>query len=209
MSAGLLKPLTSFHCEISIVSNTSATRLAKNNCCLRWELCIYRNTVVVSDQNCNLHFLFLEYLYFQAHCHDCRLQFQLGVERCLIGAIMFFAIKKTKSADYASGFQRRYATAHIVSSNAPATPRSSVLSRSLFKHCLLMVVSPTNGNYFFHLKIFFVTRLPIVQINFGSLLMRTLREASNPINSNAEDNSKITFLGVVGASTSFFVPLHI
>ena len=76
MSAGLLIPLTCFHCETSVVSSISATRLATDNCCFRWELCIHCNTVVESVQKLQL-FMFLDYLYFQPHCHEC-LQFQSG-----------------------------------------------------------------------------------------------------------------------------------
>ena len=44
MSAWLLIPLTCFHYETSVVSSISATRLATNTCCLRWELCIHCST---------------------------------------------------------------------------------------------------------------------------------------------------------------------
>ena len=50
MSAGLLIPLTCFHCETIFVSKISATRLATITCCLRWELCIHGCTIVESVQ---------------------------------------------------------------------------------------------------------------------------------------------------------------
>ena len=58
MSAGLLIRLTCFHCEISVESSISATRLATNTCCVRWELCIYCNTKIEFDQKRQL-FIFI------------------------------------------------------------------------------------------------------------------------------------------------------
>ena len=92
MSAGLLIPLTWFHCETSVVSSISATRLATNTCCLRWELCIDCNTVVESDQQLQL-FIFIS-------CSLAICSFNLtamtaacsskGIERCLIGPLCRF-----------------------------------------------------------------------------------------------------------------------
>ena len=45
----VLKALTFFHCETSVVSSISANRWPANTC-LRLKLCIHCNTVVESDQ---------------------------------------------------------------------------------------------------------------------------------------------------------------
>ena len=80
MSAGLLIPLTCFHCEASVVSSISATQLATNTCCLQWQLGIHFNIIVESDQKWQLfyvHLVFSDCSIFQPHCHKGRLLFQL------------------------------------------------------------------------------------------------------------------------------------
>ena len=73
MSAWLLIQLTCFHCETSVVSSMSATRLATNTCRLRWELCIHCSWVWPKTATIYIHFVFLDYLFFQTDCHDCHL----------------------------------------------------------------------------------------------------------------------------------------
>ena len=109
-SAGLLIPLTCFHCESSVVSSISANRLATNTCCLRWDLCIHCNTVVESDKNlqlfivisCSLTICSFNFTAMTAACNSNR-----GIERCLIGATLHFPITNAQSAEYFFGCERR------------------------------------------------------------------------------------------------------
>ena len=133
MSAGLLIPLTCFHCETSVVSSISANRSATNTCCLLWELCINCNTVVESDRK--LHaFVFnswslticsFDLTAMTAACISSRL-----IGRCLIGATMHSPMTNAKQAEYSFNCQGRNATAQIVSSDASAKKWSSFLSLS-------------------------------------------------------------------------------
>ena len=78
MSAGLLTPLTCFHCETLDVSSILEAPLATKTCCLGWELCIHFNTVVPLDYKTatkNLYLMFLDYLFSQTQCHEFCLQF--------------------------------------------------------------------------------------------------------------------------------------
>ena len=95
--------------------------------------------------------------------------------------------------------------------------RSSVLSLSLLKYLLSMLVSVTIGSCSFHLRSSASspgsTSLSqccsfLFQMTFKSRLMWTLNGAKNPIVSNTEDTNDKIFLWVKGASTSLFVPLH-
>ena len=123
MSAGLLIPLTYFHCETSVVSSIAATQLATNTCCLRCETCIHCNIVVESDQklqlfifiSCSLIICSFNLTAMTAACNSNR-----GIERCLIGATLHFPITNAKSVEYCFGCERRLAGAHIVSSDASA-----------------------------------------------------------------------------------------
>ena len=110
MSAGLLIPLTCFHCEKSVVSSISATGLATNTCCLRWELCIHCNPVVESDQklqlfifiSCSLTICSFNLTAMTAACNSNR-----GIERCLIGATLHFPMTNAKPAEYSFVCERR------------------------------------------------------------------------------------------------------
>ena len=110
MSAGLLIPLTCFHCETSVVSSISATRLATNTCCLRWELCIHCKTMVESDQklqlficiSCSLTICSFNLTAMTAACNS-----NCGIERCLIGATLHFPMTNATSAEYSFGCERR------------------------------------------------------------------------------------------------------
>ena len=103
--------LTGFHCHKSVVSSISATRLATNTFLLR----LLRTVYLL--QNCSwpwpktahihLHFVLLDYLFFQLPCHDCCMSFDLFVTRCLSGATLLFLIANAKSADYSFGCERR------------------------------------------------------------------------------------------------------
>ena len=123
MSAGLLIPLTYFHFETLVVFSISSTRLATNTCCIRWELCIHCSIVVESEQKLQL-FIFIScsvtiYSFnltaMTAACNSNR-----GIERCLIGSTLHFPMTKAKSSEYSFGCERRWATAHIVFSDASA-----------------------------------------------------------------------------------------
>ena len=71
----------------------------------------------------NLRFVFLHYLFFKslsltaitAACSS-----KCYIESCSIGTTLHFPIANAKSASYSLGFERRYATAGIVSSDASA-----------------------------------------------------------------------------------------
>ena len=109
-SAGLLIPLTCFHCETSVISSISATQLATNTCCLRWKLCIHCNTVVESDQKLQI-FIFiscsLTICSFNLTDMTSAFNSNRGIERCLIGAILHFPMTNAKSAEYSLGCGRR------------------------------------------------------------------------------------------------------
>ena len=155
MSAGLLIPLTWFHCETLVVSRISATLFATNTCCLRWELWIHCRTVVESVQklqlwifdSCSFTICSLSLTAITAACSSNR-----GMERCRIGATRHFPITNAKSAEYSLGFERRYATADIVSSDASANTWSSHLSLAVLKYLLSMLVSATSGSCAFHFR---------------------------------------------------------
>ena len=188
MSAGLLIPLTSFHCKTSIVSSISAARLAENNSCLRWELCIYRETVVVSDKNCNYINPF----------HVCWISVLLSSLSWLPLAIPIGALKYVSSEPHNSwqtlslmtnakyvSWQTLSQLCMLLVVNVYRPLATSCLQMrqqthevwfypnlflSIFHWCLFQL----KMKVYFHLKIFFVTRLPLVQIIFRSCLMRTL-----------------------------------
>ena len=123
MSAGLLIPLTCFHCETSVVSSFSEIRWATNSCCLRWELRIHCNTVVDSDKKMQLFTFISCYLIvcsFNLTAKTAACNSNLGIERCLIGATLHFPMTNAKSAGYSFSCECRKATAHIVSSDASA-----------------------------------------------------------------------------------------
>ena len=88
MSAGLLIPLTCFHCETSVVSSVSV-----NPCCLQWKLCIHCNTVVESDQKLQL-FIFiscsLTICSFSLSAKTATFNSNRGIQRCLMGATLHF-----------------------------------------------------------------------------------------------------------------------
>ena len=104
-----------------------------------------------------------------------------------------------------------------MSSDASANTWSSVLSLSLLKYLLSILVSATIGSCSFHLRnsssSLGSTSLSqccpfLVQMPFRSRLIWTLNGANNPIGSNTEDTSDRIFLWVIGICTSFLVPLH-
>ena len=153
--ARLLKPLTWFHCETLVISKISATLFATNTCCLRWELWIHCRTVVESVlklqlwifASCSFTICSLSLTAITAACNS-----KCGMERCRIGATLHFPITNVKSAEYSFGFDRRYATAHIVSSDASADTWSSHLSLAVLKYLLSLLVSATSGSCAFHFK---------------------------------------------------------
>ena len=68
----------------------------------------------------NLCCVFLHYLFFKSHPITVACSSKRGMERCRICATLHFPITNAQSAEYSLGFERRYATAHIVSSDASA-----------------------------------------------------------------------------------------
>ena len=100
----------------------------------------------------NLRFAFPHYLFFKSHRHHCCFSSKRGMERCRIGATLHFPNTNAKSAEYSFGFERRYATAHIVSSDASANTCSSHLSLAVLKYLLSMLFSATSGSWSFHLR---------------------------------------------------------
>ena len=90
ITGGLLIPLTCFHCETSPVSSISATQLATNTCCLRWELCIHCITIVESDPktttlSCSLTICSFNLNAMTAACNSNR-----GIEKRLITSTLHF-----------------------------------------------------------------------------------------------------------------------
>ena len=100
----------------------SATRLAINNCCLRWRLCINCNTAVESEQKLQLFILIscslTLPLFLQNHCHDFRCNTSCDIKRCLIGVTLQLPKTNIIKADHYFGCERRLVTALIVSSDA-------------------------------------------------------------------------------------------
>ena len=140
------------------------------------------------------------------------------MERCRIGATQHFPITNTKSAEYSLGFERRYATAHIVSSDASENKRSSHLSLPVLKYLLSVLVSATSGSCAFHFRSSSSSSLGstelsqccpfLVQMLFRSRLKWTLNGANSPRGSNTEETRDKIFLWVIGVSTSLLVPLQ-
>ena len=221
MSTGLLIPLTWLHCETLVVSKISVPLFATDTCCLRWELWIHCRTVVESVQklqlwifvSCSFTICSLSLTAITTACKSKR-----GMERCRIGATLHFAITKVKSAEYSLGFERRYATAHIVSSEASANTWGSYLYLALPKYLLSMLVSATSGSCAFHFRHSFSllgsTEFSqccpfLVQMFFRSCLIWTLNGANSPRRLNTEETRDKIFLWVIGFSTSLLVPLQI
>ena len=67
-----------------------------------------------------------------------------GIEIYCIGATLHFPITHAKSAESSLGYERRYATAHIVSSDASANTQSSHLLLAVLKYLLSRLVSATS-----------------------------------------------------------------
>ena len=95
--------------------------------------------------------MFLDYLFLQLHCHDCRLHFQslaFPIERCLISAPRHFPMANAKSAK------------HFLVVNVDRPLHTSCLRMrqqthevrfcpSLLKYLLAMLVAATIGSFCF------------------------------------------------------------
>ena len=70
ISAGLLIPLTCFHCIQYLSHSIGHKHLFTMGTVYPLQYCswVWPKTATI-----NLHFMFLEYLFLQLHCHDCRL----------------------------------------------------------------------------------------------------------------------------------------
>ena len=215
MSAGLLIPLIRFHCDTLVVSKISATLFATKTCCLRWELRIHCRTLMESLQN--LHLWIFNSCYFticslslSAITAGC--SFKRAMERCHIGVILHFRITKTKLAEFSLGFERKYATSHIVLSDVLANTRSSHLSLAVLKYLLSMLASATSGSCTFRFRYsspsLGLTELSqcfpfLVQMLFRSLPIWKLNGADNPWEPNTKETRANIFLWVIGVCTFF------
>ena len=140
-----------------------------------------------------------------------------GIEKRLIGAILFFPITNANSAEYSFRYEHRSATAHLVSWDTLANTWSLVLSLSLLKFLLSKLVSATIGSLFFHLRN--SAALPgfaslcqccpfLIQMFFRSRLIWTLNKTNNQVGSNTENTIKRIFLWVIDAWITLLLPLH-
>ena len=136
------------------------------------------------------------------------------MEKCRIDVTLHFPIT---NAEYSLGFERRYATAHIVPSDASANTWSSHLPLAVLKYLLSVIVSATSGSCAFRFRYFSFSlgstelsqwRPFLVQMVFKSRLIWTLNGANSPRVSNTEETRVKIFLWVIGFSTSLLVPLH-
>ena len=148
MSAGLMIQFTWLHYELSVVSQIFANRLATNTCCLQWELCIVCRKVVESAQklqlwifdSCSLSICSCSLTVMTVACSSKR-----GIKKFGIDETLHFATTNAKSAEYSMGFEHKYATRHIVSSDASAKRWSSHLFLVVLKYLWSMLVSTTSG----------------------------------------------------------------
>ena len=122
---------------------------------------------------------------------------------------------KETSADCSFALDRRYATAHIVCSEASANKWSSTWSVFSLKYFRRMVVSARTGSCSFHSRKYFSCSSSTVsshccpsllQIVLSIRLISTVKGANSPIGSNTDETWDRTLRWVIGWRTSFFVP---
>ena len=180
-----------------------------------------------------LHFVFLDYLFFQPQCQNCHFQFQSGNSKMSHGCHPAFSDDNAKSAEFflvvkvdrllrTSCLQMRQQTHEVWFYPSLCW---SAFYRCLFQLHLEVVVSIS--------KILLLHQAPIRCLQFCPFLVQmpskiclrwTLNSASNPIWSNTEETivcvcvcvcvwvsvivSDRIFVSIIGASTSLFLPLH-
>ena len=135
MSTGLLLPLTWFNCETSFVSNISATQLATNTCCLRWDLCFHWRTGLESVQKLlfwNFDSCSFSNCSFNLTALTAAFSSKRDIERCRIGLTRFW--------------ERRYVAAQFMSSIASANLQFVLFCAQVFSS---MVFLPPLESVFF------------------------------------------------------------